>query len=138
MLPFLLPLFFLLPGLLAAFPAPFFDGDFLSAAFFDDDFFFDDFFLDDACLLVDLLATAFFAAFLVATFFLLIFLAATLFLEVVALLRFLLAVFFAGIRSSCRIEKRAGLYIAGGCMEAYFFRLFLAPTICPEGPKHEA
>jgi len=36
----------------------------------------------------------------------------------------LLAAFFAAIWNSCRIEKRAGLYMAYGSMEAYFFREF--------------
>ena len=49
----------------------------------------------------------FFAAFLRAGFFF-----AVTFLRVaVAFFRFLLAAFFAGIFGSCRIEKRAGLYI---------------------------
>jgi hypothetical protein len=50
------------------------------------------------------------------------------------LLCFLLAVFFAGIRSSCRIEKRAGLYIAGRSMEAYFFRVFSTAGDLPGSP----
>jgi hypothetical protein len=36
----------------------------------------------------------------------------------------LLAAFFAAIWNSCQIEKRAGLYIACGSMEPYFFREF--------------
>ncbi|MCH8117119.1 MAG: hypothetical protein IIA78_03255 [Proteobacteria bacterium] len=83
------------------------------------------FFLADAFFLLTFFFAIFFRAtgrFLrAATFFrdTLRFLA-TFLREVATCCRFLLAVFFAGISNSCRIEKRAGLYIACANMEAYF------------------
>jgi len=102
---FLFATFFLLAAFFAA-------GFFRATAFFFDDFFAatflfvtfrffpDDFFRVDGLLL---------AAFL---------------REDLAGLRFLLAVFFAGISISYRFEKNAQLYIAGLYMEAQFSRFF--------------
>ena len=81
-------------------------------------------------LLTFFLLTFFFDAFFAGAFFLLAgFLRETFFLEVaffatgflredVAVLRFLLADFFAGIFYSCRGKKRPGLYIGYGPLEA--------------------
>ncbi|MDH3266762.1 MAG: hypothetical protein OEM25_07340, partial [Gammaproteobacteria bacterium] len=71
---------------------------------------------------------------ILATFFLLTRFAAVFLRETVAFFRFLLAAFFAGIWNSCRIQKRAGLYMAYGCMEAYFSRLFQTLSDSVEGP----
>ena len=49
---------------------------------------------------------------------------AAFFREDLAALRFLLAVFFAGISTSCRFEKNAQLYIACTDMEARISRFF--------------
>jgi hypothetical protein len=84
----------------------------------------------------------FLATFFLATFFLLVFLLLDLldllvevFLrEVETFFRFLLEAFFAAIGYSCRIEKRAGLYIACASMEAYFFREFTAIGQDAESP----
>lgn len=91
--------------------------------------------------------TAFFFAFFDAAFFLVtlaflpvVFFRETAFFEaaflraVPAFLRFLLAVFFAGIFDSCRSEKNAGLYIGWGHMEAQFPGLGRpAPPAAPWG-----
>ncbi len=102
---FLLALFFAEPA-----------ADFRATAFFDDflretDLLFDvDFDLDFLALTLRLLPVVFLpAAALRGTAF---------FLLVPALLRFLLAAFFAGIRTPAGSEKNAELYIAWGNMEA--------------------
>jgi hypothetical protein len=116
--------------------------DFLAIAFlFATFFFFEDFFAAGF-----LRATAFFrGAFRADAFFLVtlrffpaLFLRAdalplaTFFREVLLALRFLLAVFFAGILTSCRFEKNAQLYIACTYMEAQSSRFlksgFKAPV----------
>ena len=80
------------------------------------------------------LAAFFLTTFFLATFFLLAFFAGTFFREAVAFFCFLLAAFFAAMWNSCRIEKRPGLYIDGGCMEAYFFRLYWPNRSRAESP----
>ncbi len=131
---FLLTLFLALAAaffLLAFFLATFFlvTGRFLLTLFFLLTFFLATFFLVTGRFLLDFFFRA--ATFLLltlrffATFFLdAAFLAATFLREAAAFLRFLLAVFFAGIPYSCRAEKRAGLYIACAHMEAHFSRFF--------------
>lgn len=101
---FLLAAFFLTAGrfLLAAFFLANFFADFFVV------FFFETFFL----------ARFFFNGFFLATLLLLTFLATAFLREAVTCFRFLLAAFFAAILNSCRTEKRAGLYIACGHMEA--------------------
>ena len=131
---FLLTLFLALAAaffLLAFFLATFFlvTGRFLLTLFFLLTFFLATFFLVAGRFLLDIFFRV--ATFLVltlrffATFFLdAAFLAATFLREAAAFLRFLLAVFFAGIPYSYRAEKRAGLYIACARMEANFSRFF--------------
>jgi hypothetical protein len=117
--------FFLLAFFLAAgffFDAFFLATDFFLATFFLDDFlatgffrvtafFFDAFFVDAFFLLtLDFLPTDFFLLTELRL--------AALFREAFAGLRFLLALFFAGISYSCRSEKNAQLYIDGADMEA--------------------
>ena len=96
----------------------FFRADFFAAGFFRaTDFFLDDFFADTFFLLTVL--------FLVTGFFLVDgLLLAAFFREAFAGLRFLLAVFFAGIVNSYRSEKNAQLYIACRHMEARISRFF--------------
>jgi hypothetical protein len=105
--------------------------DFLATAFFFATFFLADFFTAGffratAFLRVDFLAVTFFLLTLldfVAAFFLVEGLPlATFFREALAGLRFLLAVFFAGIFYSYRSEKNAQLYIGCADMEARISR----------------
>ena len=119
--------------------ATFFLDTFFLVTFFLEAVFFAGFFLLIVFLLIFFLVTFFFATlflltFFLATFFLLTRFDATFLREAVVFFRVFLAAFFAGIWYSCRIEKRAGLYIDGGSMEAYFFREYRALRNTSESP----
>lgn len=121
---FFLLTFFLLAGF-------FFETFFLVTFFLDPDFFLDTFFVDFFAAGFLRATVFFFDAFFVDAFFLVTFdflpvgfflltgvRLAAFFREVLAGLRFLLALFFAGIVYSCRFEKNAQLYIDECDMEA--------------------